>query len=111
MFGCPTNDERFAICRPPFMRRQNFQFSGEIISRQTAFSLCNISRWPGGNDIPAFGSCTRTKIENVICPTDGFLIVLDNDDRVAEIPQLFESRQQARVVFVMKTDRWLIQDV
>src|SRR5215468_2083830 len=57
--------------------------------------------------------CSRTgaEVENVIGAADRFLVVLDNDHGIPEIPQFLKSRQEPGVIFVMKSDRRLIEDV
>ena len=40
-----------------------------------------------------------------------FLIVLDDDDRVSDITQVFHRLDEAGIVFLVETDRWLIKDI
>ena len=41
----------------------------------------------------------------------GALVVLDDDHRVAEVPQSLERRDQAGVVALVQADRGLVEDV
>ncbi len=52
-----------------------------------------------------------TEIENVIRGADRLLVVLDDDDGIPQIAQTKERLQKARVVALMKTDAWFIEDV
>src|SRR5437763_15619115 len=63
------------------------------------------------HDFSAVNSCTRSKIDDVIGSPHGFLIVLDNNERVSFVPQRGERFQQAQVIARLETDRRLIQYV
>ena len=52
-----------------------------------------------------------SQVNDVVRPTDGVLVVLDDDHGVSKITQTFERSQESVVVFVMQSDRRLVQDV
>ena len=51
-----------------------------------------------GDDFAAMLPGPRTEIDDVIRGAHRLFVVLDDDHRVAEVAQLLERRQQARVV-------------
>ena len=53
----------------------------------------------------------RTEIDHVVRGADRFLVVLDDDDGVAEIAQTRERGQQLAVVALMQADRRLVEHV
>src|SRR5688500_18212509 len=54
---------------------------------------------------------TGPEIDEVIGLAHRFLVVLDDDDSVAEIAKLPECCEKPGVVALMQTDRGLVQDV
>ena len=52
-----------------------------------------------------------TQVDDVIGREDGLLVVLDDDDGVAEVAQLLQRGEQAAVVALVQADRGLIEDV
>ena len=55
--------------------------------------------------------CTGAKIDEMICLAHRFFIVLDHNDCVAEIAKLAKCGEKARVVPLVKTNRWLVENV
>ena len=56
-------------------------------------------------------SRARAKIDNVVRAPHRFFIMLDNDERVAFVPQRGERIEQAQVVARMQTDRRFVEHV
>ena len=54
---------------------------------------------------------TRTEVDQMVGSLHCLLVVLDDDDGVAEITQLAKSVQQASVVALMQSDRRLVENV
>src|SRR5688500_366242 len=66
---------------------------------------------PGGDHLATVLACARTKVDQVIGGTHRLVIVLDNDDSVAEIAELREGREQSGIVALVQADRRLVEDV
>ena len=66
---------------------------------------------PAAIDIAAVFAGARPEVDDVIGRAHRLLVVLDDDDGVAEVAQLFERGEQARVVALVQTDRRLVEDV
>ena len=54
---------------------------------------------------------TDPHVDQVIGRPDGFLVMFDDDDRVADIAQMTQGFEQTRVIALMQADRGLIQHV
>src|SRR5437867_13328421 len=53
----------------------------------------------------------RPEVDHVVGPANRLFIVLDDQNRVAQVPQLLQSFQQAIVIAMMQSDRWLVQHI
>ncbi len=54
---------------------------------------------------------TRTQVHDVVCHSDGVLVVLHDDDGVPQVAQVLERVEETGVVTLVEPDRRLIQDV
>ena len=61
--------------------------------------------------LPAMCSCPRSHIDNMVGRRHGLCVVLDDNDRIAEIAQSNERLQQPTIIALMKPDRRLVQNV
>ena len=52
-----------------------------------------------------------TNVDDVIGGTNSLLVMLNNDNRIAEIAQMDEGSQKTLVVPLVKTNRGLIEDI
>ena len=64
-----------------------------------------------GNNLTPTRARTRAKIDNVVRSADRFFIMLNNDDRIAEIAQPSQRPEQTRIIALMQTDARFIQNV
>ena len=64
-----------------------------------------------GDDMPAMHAGARPHIDDPVGGADRLLVVLDDDDRVAEVAQPLQGREQAPVVALVQSDRRLVQHV
>ena len=64
-----------------------------------------------GDDVAAMDAGARPHIDNPIGGADRLLVVLDDDDRVAEVAQPLQGREQPPVVALVQPDRRLVQHV
>ena len=56
-------------------------------------------------------TCIRTNINKLVCRADDLLIMLHNQDRISQIPQILDYRNQLPGILVMETYARLIQNV
>ena len=63
------------------------------------------------DDLAAMLAGAKPHIDHVIGGVDRLLIVLDDEDAVAEIAQMTQRLQQATVVALMQSDRRLVEHI
>jgi hypothetical protein len=61
--------------------------------------------------MPAVLAGPGTEVHQVVGRAHRALVVLDHDDRVAEVAQALERRDEPRVVALVQPDRRLVEDV
>ena len=64
-----------------------------------------------GDDEASQASRARSKIENKIGVADGFFVVLDDENRVAQVAEFFQSLDEAIVVALVQADGRLVEHV
>ncbi len=101
----------FAVRRAALRRHGNLQLAAEITPRQRIGVLLDFFRAALGDEVPARVARAGAEVHHVIGAANGFLIVLDDEDRVAQVAQFFERRNQAVVVTRVQADRRLVQHV
>ena len=63
------------------------------------------------NEIAAEFAGVQTDVENVVGGTHHFFVVFDDQNRVADVAQIFENFDEPRVVARMQTDGRFVQNV
>ena len=66
---------------------------------------------PCGDDAPAVHAGAGAEVDDVVGLADRVLVVLDDDDGVAEVAQAMQRVEQALVVALVQADRGLVEDV
>ena len=64
-----------------------------------------------GHDLAAQMTCPGTDIHDPVRAFHGFLVMLHNDQGVADIPQMVEGGQQFDIVPLVKSDGGFIQNI
>ena len=64
-----------------------------------------------GDDLAAVLAGARAHVDDPVGRAHRLLVVLDDDQRVAEVAQALQRADQARVVALVQTDARLVQDV
>ena len=66
---------------------------------------------PMAHDLAAVLARARAHVDDEVGRADRLLVVLDDDDGVAEVAQPLHRRDEARVVALVQADRRLVEDV
>ena len=66
---------------------------------------------PDDDNLPAGAASARTKVDDMIRAAHRLLVVFDDQDGIAHIPQIRQRIEQPPVVPGMKADRGLIQNI
>src|SRR3954452_11403987 len=91
--------------------RLNAAPPGEEVARHGTPLGLDILDATGGDDLTAMHPGAGPDVDNVIGVAYGLLVVLDHDERVAEVAQLFERGQEPPVVPLVQTYGGFIQHV
>src|SRR5688572_17339406 len=75
------------------------------------FALEQLLRRPLKDYLAAVFARTRTQIYQVVGDANRLLVMLDDDDRVAEIAKMMERAEKRAIVALMQADGRLIEDV
>jgi hypothetical protein len=79
-----------------------------VIERGLAMTSCGV---PSANDLAAMHAGAGADVDHIVGGADGILVMLDHDDRVAEVAQVLERFQQPGIVALMQADGGLIEHV
>ena len=96
---------------PPVRRHGDRLLAGEIRPGDRAAALGHHGRSALGDDLPAAEAGRRTEIQQVVRTLDHFAVVLDHQERVAQVAELFQGIEQAAVVAGVQADRGLVEHV
>src|SRR5690606_10586235 len=66
---------------------------------------------PSSATVAAVDAGTGTDVEDIVGGEDGVLVVLDDDDRVAEVTQTLQGFEQACIVALVQADGWLVEHI
>ncbi len=92
-------------------RHGDTQLVAEVAAGERLGMAADILDRALGNHLAAEASGPRAQIDHVVGRLDGFLVVLDDDDGVPQIPQPAQRGEQPLVVPLMQSDAGLIEDV
>ena len=63
------------------------------------------------HDFTAMLSCRRADVQYIIGSPHRILVMLDDDERIAQIAEVLQGLKQLVVVSLMEADRRLVEDV
>ena len=84
-------------------------FSGKILSRYRFGDIHYILGSTCRHNLSAVASGSRSYINYPVRSIHGILIMLDNDQCIAKIPQMLERCKQLVVIPLMKADAWFVE--
>ena len=100
------------VGRAPRLRRLDRQLAPEIRAGQRAVAVLEQLRRRALEDqLPAVLAGAGAEIDHVVGGADRLLVVLDDDDGVAEVAQARQRAEQRAVVALVQADRRLVEDV
>ena len=95
---------------PDFGHRNEF-FARKVLSGDGFVAFEQLVYRALEHDLAAVAARARTDIHNVVSYKHGVLVVLDHDERVAEVTQPPQGRKQLVVVALVQTDGRLVEDI
>ena len=103
--------DAFAVALAPDFRHRNEFFARKVLSGDRFLAFEQLVNRALEHDLAAVASGTRTDIHNVVSCKHGVLVVLDHDERVAEVAQTLQGCKQLVVVALVQADGRLIEDI
>ena len=103
--------ERAPVARPPLCRRVDALAAGKVRAGDGVRGGGDLFRRALGDHMAAVRAGARADVHDVIRLADGLLVVLDDDERIAEVAHLLERAEQARIVPLVQADARLVEDV
>ena len=95
---------------PDFGHRNEF-FARKILSGDGFVAFEQLVYRALEHDLAAVAARARTDVYDVVSREHGVLVVLDHDERVAEVAQPPQGRKQLVVVTLVQTDGRLVEDI
>ena len=95
---------------PDFGHRNEF-FARKVLSGDGFITFQQLVYRALEHDLAAVAARARADIHNVVSCKHGVLVVLDHDERVAEVAQPPQGRKQLVVVALVQTDGRLVEDI
>ena len=86
-------------------------FAGQILPGDGALAARDLLRRTGADHFPAVHARTRTDVDEIVRRAHGVLVVLNDDERVAEVAQLAQRGQQLFIVALVQADGRLIENI
>ena len=106
-----ADDERLAVALPaPRRDRHRALAAQEGAGDRTRLREDGLER-PVGDDLAAVLPRPGTDVHDPVRGADGLLVVLDDEDRVAEVAETGQRRDELGVVALVQADRRLVEDV
>ena len=90
---------------------EDFDFSSEVLAGDGRWIVHYLLGGAVGDEVAAVFSGARAEVEDVVGFADGVFVVLDDEDGVAEVAEVFEGVDEALVVALVEADGGLVEDV
>ena len=112
VLGGADDLERLALLRrAALFRQRDLPRAGEILPGEAGGVGHDVVGRALGDDLAAVDAGAGADVDHVVGLHDGVLVVLDDDDGVADVAQVLERAEQALVVALMQPDRRLVEHV
>ena len=111
MLGGPADQQTVAVSFASLARDGNVPAAAQILTGDGFGTGTDIFKAAGRHDLSAVDARARADVHNIIRRAHGVLVMLHDDQGVAEIAQLLERSQQLFVVALVQADARLVQDI
>ena len=92
-------------------RQRDAALARQVLAGQRLAVLQQLGQGAGVDDPAARLPRARSDVDDPVRGLHGFLVVLDDDERVAQVPQALKRRNQLAVVALVQADRGLVEHV
>ncbi len=94
-----------------FCAGEDLDFAGEVLAGDGRWVVHDLLRGAFGDEVAAVLAGAGAEVEDVVGVADGVFVVLDDEDGVAEVAEVFEGGDEALVVALVEADGGLVEDV
>ena len=94
-----------------FVAGYDFDLAGEVLAGDGGWVVHDLLRGAVGDEVAAVFAGSGAEVEDVVGVADGVFVVLDDEDGVAEVAEVFEGGDEALVVALVEADGGLVEDV
>jgi len=107
----PADDDRLSLRFAAARRDRNAAAAREVRAGDRSRLLEDVVDRPLGDDLAAVLPRARTDVHDPVGRADGLLVVLHDEDGVADVAHADERADEPRVVALVQADRRLVEDV
>ena len=108
---CADDFDELAVPWAALLRDRDEFAAREVGARDGVGVLLDLLGRALGDDATAVRAGARADVDDVVGRVHRVLVVFDDDQRIAEIAQVLERREQAVVVALVQADARLVEDV
>ena len=94
-----------------FFGYRDTQFSGQVAASQRGRVGHDLPGRTLSHNLTTMDTCPGTHVQDMVGGQNGVLVMLNHQDRVADIPQMPQGSQQPLVITLMQADGWLVEDI
>ena len=106
-----AHDERLATALAPLLGHRHCPLATQERAGDRARRVEDRLERSGGDDLAAVLAGAGSDVEHPVGRSDRLLVVLDDDERVAQVAQAHQRRDELGVVLLMEPDGRLVEDV
>src|SRR5699024_2130757 len=112
VFTGPVNgDLSLRVLRAPVLGNRDAFLSVQILAREGIVAGPKLVDRSGNDDLSPVFSGSRTDIHNPVAGSDGVLVMLDDDQGIAQIAETHQCFQEPMIIALVQADRGLVQNV
>ncbi len=89
----------------------DFDFAGEVLAGEGGGVVHDLLGGAVGDEVAAVFAGAGAEVEDVVGFADGVFVVLDDEDGVAEVAEVFEGVDEALIVALVEADGGFVEDV
>ncbi len=104
-------DHLFRVERHAVLGQGNLALTAQVLAGDRRRICQNIPRRSLRDDVATVDASAGTEVDDVVGLHYRFLIVLDDDHRVADVAERLQGREQSLIVTLVQSDRRLVQDI
>ena len=109
--GADHGQHPVLVDRPADQRNRDLQPAGDVGAGDRLGGRLQVRHRPGDDHLAAVLARTRADVDHPVGGPDGVLVVLDDDQRVAEVAEPGQRLDQPVVVPLVQPDRRLVEHV